>query len=169
MSRTADATDCCATEFADPGVWYRGAPFWSWNERLTPDECVRQSRDMLNSGMGGGFMHSREGLETPYMGPEWMECIKAVVDDAKDSGFLAWLYDEDRWPSGAAGGLVTIPHPEHRLGALAYDLVEATEYRSSDSDLAAFGVELSGKKISHIGGVSTGSHDERTVQRPSPR
>ena len=26
---------------------------------------------------------------------------------AKNEKMLAWLYDEDRWPSGAAGGLVT--------------------------------------------------------------
>ena len=56
--------------------------------------------------MGGFFIHSREGLETAYMGPEWMAAVQAVVEAARREGLYAWLYDEDRWPSGAAGGLV---------------------------------------------------------------
>ena len=92
-------------EFVNPGKDYRSAPFWSWNSLMEPDEVRRQVRDMKAHGMGGFFMHSRVGLETPYMGPEWMENIKAAVDEAKTLGMNAWLYDEDRWPSGFAGGL----------------------------------------------------------------
>lgn len=51
-------------------------------------------------------MHSREGLETEYMGSEWMSCVKETVRVAREEGMSAWLYDEDRFPSGAAGGLV---------------------------------------------------------------
>ena len=29
------------------------------------------------------------------------------MNKAKEEKMFAWLYDEDRWPSGAAGGLVT--------------------------------------------------------------
>jgi len=93
-------------EFGSPGAAYRGAPFWSWNDRLDPAELARQVRDMRAHGMGGFFMHSRDGLETVYMGPEWLECIRETVRAAKVEGMGAWLYDEDRWPSGAAGGLV---------------------------------------------------------------
>ena len=90
-------------QFLDPGHQFRGAPFWSWNGRLEPEELRRQIRDMKEHGMGGFFMHSRVGLETPYLGTEWMEAVKACVDEAKKVGMDAWLYDEDRYPSGAAG------------------------------------------------------------------
>lgn len=93
-------------EFLDPPLTFRGAPFWSWNDRLRVDELTRQVKDMKAHGMGGFFMHSREGLETTYMGPEWMECIRETVKVAQETGMNAWLYDEDRWPSGFAGGLV---------------------------------------------------------------
>ena len=36
-----------------------------------------------------------------------MQLIRACTDKAKGEKMLAWLYDEDRWPSGAAGGIVT--------------------------------------------------------------
>ena len=60
-------------DFANPALDLRGAPFWSWNDRLEPEELARQARDMKAHGMGGFFMHSRDGLETVYMGPEWRD------------------------------------------------------------------------------------------------
>ncbi len=98
--------DTLRKEFAQPPLNLRGAPFWSWNDRLDPAELARQARDMKAHGMGGFFMHSRDGLETVYMGEEWMQCIRETVRVAAEEGMGAWLYDEDRWPSGAAGGLV---------------------------------------------------------------
>jgi hypothetical protein len=94
------------SEFRTPPPSMRGAPFWSWNDRLQVPELARQVEDMKAHGMGGFFMHSREGLETPYLGDEWMECIRETVKKAKETGMNAWLYDEDRWPSGYAGGRV---------------------------------------------------------------
>lgn len=59
-------------------------------------------------------MHVRVGLDTEYMGEEFMDMIRACVDYAESKKMLACLYDEDRWPSGAAGGKVMMDHPEHK-------------------------------------------------------
>ena len=104
--------------FTRPGAEFRGAPFWAWNGRLDPETCRRQVRLMREGGLGGFFMHSRTGLGTPYLSKEWFDCIDACVDEAKAQGMRAWLYDEDRWPSGAAGGLVT-KDPRYRWRVLA--------------------------------------------------
>ena len=93
--------------FRSPGPEFRGAPFWAWNSRLDQEELVRQVRIFKEMGLGGFFMHSRVGLNTPYLSKEWFDCIKACVKEAKKQGIQANLYDEDRWPSGAAGSLVT--------------------------------------------------------------
>ncbi|WP_311198870.1 hypothetical protein [Paenibacillus hexagrammi] len=61
---------------------------------------------MKEQGMGGFFIHSRDGLETVYMGQEWMNLVRSTVETAEQLGMQTWLYDEDRWPSGFAGGLV---------------------------------------------------------------
>lgn len=98
--------DALREGFANPPAAYRGAPFWSWNDRLEPAELARQIRDMKAHGMGGFFMHSRDGLETVYMSPDWLACVREAVRVAREEGMHAWLYDEDRWPSGSAGGLV---------------------------------------------------------------
>lgn len=64
------------SDFSAPGASFRSIPFWSWNDRLNSSELVRQSDALKEGGTGGFFMHSREGLETPYLGEEWMSCIK---------------------------------------------------------------------------------------------
>ncbi len=85
---------------------YRPIPFWSWNDKLEPEELRRQIRTMKQAGMGGFFMHARGGLETEYMGKEWFDAIDASVDEAKKLGMGAWCYDENGWPSGFAGGVL---------------------------------------------------------------
>jgi len=61
---------------------------------------------MKEKGCGGYFMHARRGLLTEYLSERWMECIAATLDEGKQQDMESWLYDEDRWPSGFAGGLV---------------------------------------------------------------
>lgn len=93
--------------FKSPTSEYRGAPFWAWNCELDKDELLRQIEVFKEMGLGGFHMHVRTGMSTEYLSDEFMRLIRACVDKAKDEKMLAWLYDEDRWPSGAAGGIVT--------------------------------------------------------------
>jgi len=105
-------------EWEDPSAIWRDAPFWSWNEALTPARLRRQIRCMQKAGMGGFFMHSRYGLKTPYLSQAWFRCISACVEEARRRGMKAYLYDEDRWPSGSAGGSLTRAHLEFRARLL---------------------------------------------------
>lgn len=63
-------------------------------------------------------MHSRIGLETPYLSEEWMRCVGVCIDEAGARGMGAWLYDEDKWPSGYAGGAVPRLSKDFREKAL---------------------------------------------------
>lgn len=94
-------------EFSNPGSIYRGAPFWAWNNRLDADQLCRQIDCFKEMGMGGFHMHPRTGMDTVYLSDAFFSMIRACRDHAEKTGMLAWLYDEDRWPSGAAGGIVT--------------------------------------------------------------
>ncbi|MDR6555370.1 glycosyl hydrolase [Paenibacillus qinlingensis] len=85
---------------------YRTIPFWSWNDKLEIAELERQIEEMHKAGIGGFFMHARGGLQTPYMGEEWMDAIRACLVKGKELGMSPWLYDENGWPSGFADGQV---------------------------------------------------------------
>ena len=93
--------------FRNPTSEYRGTPFWAWNSDLKSEELQRQIEIFKEMGLGGFHMHVRTGMSTNYLSEEFMQLVKDCVDKAEKEEMLAWLYDEDRWPSGAAGGLVT--------------------------------------------------------------
>ncbi|MBQ7224914.1 MAG: hypothetical protein IJX06_05125 [Clostridia bacterium] len=99
--------------FENPTCEYRGAPFWAWNTKLEKDELLWQIDRLKEMGLGGYHMHTRSGMNTEYLGTEFMDLIKACNEHGKKVGMLSWLYDEDRWPSGAAGGIVT-KNPKYR-------------------------------------------------------
>jgi len=109
----------CPELFKNPGSEYRGTPFWAWNCQLEKDELLWQLEVMKEMGLGGAHMHVRTGMATPYLSDEYMELIKACVEKCRDEKMLAWLYDEDRWPSGAAGGIVT-KDPQYRARHLLF-------------------------------------------------
>ncbi len=93
--------------FEHPPAWFRGAPFWAWNTTLDRQELLWQIDRLKEMGFGGFFMHSRSGMATEYLSGEFMELVRACAEHGKEAGMLPCLYDEDRWPSGAAGGYVT--------------------------------------------------------------
>lgn len=114
-------------EFANPAPAFRAKPFWAWNDKLNEHELRRQIRIFKTMGLGGFFMHSRIGLNTPYLSHEWFDLVAACIDEAQKTGTEAWLYDEDRWPSGAAGGLVT-RHEHYRMRSLVLTRHEAETF-----------------------------------------
>ncbi len=105
--------------FSAPTSEYRGAPFWAWNCKLDRDELIRQIGVLQQMGFGGFHMHVRSGMDTPYLSEEFMNLIRACCEEARQRDMLAWLYDEDRWPSGFAGGLVTAD-PQYRIRYLLF-------------------------------------------------
>lgn len=90
----------------DPPKKYRPAPFWSWNERLEPQETAAQVREMDEAGMGGYFMHARGGLQTEYLSADWFANVRAALEEGGRRGMLSWGYDENGWPSGFGSGAV---------------------------------------------------------------
>jgi len=93
--------------FEKPTSEYRATPFWAWNSELEKGELLRQIDIFKDMGLGGFHMHCRPGMSTEYLSNDFMELVKACNEKAKENEMLAWLYDEDKWPSGYAGGYVT--------------------------------------------------------------
>lgn len=93
-------------QLRNPPAMYRSVPLWSWNDKLDRAELERQLEEMKLAGIGGFFMHARAGLETPYMGEEWMAAVDACIRKSRELGLSPWLYDENGWPSGFADGKV---------------------------------------------------------------
>lgn len=122
------------------GVEKRSIPFWSWNDKLDPEELREQIRDMKSVGIGGFFMHARGGLRTEYMGEEWMQCIEACADEAEKQGMHAWAYDENGWPSGFGGGAVLEANSDYHIRWIVCEESEA--YPETDEfTLGVYGIK----------------------------
>ncbi len=131
--------------FKNPPSSMRGMPFWAWNGKLDIPQLLRQIAQFKEMGLGGFYMHPRFGFDAEFMGDEFMQAVAACAKEAERLGMHACLYDEDKYPSGAAGGLVTQDEayrqrhmhftPEYRVGA---NLLAAYEITLADGFLQSY-------------------------------
>jgi len=139
--------------FQNPTNEYRGAPLWSWNNKLNKETLLRHMDYFHEMGFGGFHIHCRTGLDTPYMGEEFMDCVHACVYKAKKEGMYAYLYDEDRWPSGTAGGKVT-EDEKYRSRYLVF-----TSVSNEDRQKGSFIFESTGKAVAQGNGRLLARYD----------
>ncbi len=126
--------------FKNPTSEYRGAPFWAWNGDLKPETLCQQIDYMNEMGFGGFYMHSRSGLSVEYLGEEFMNCVDACIKKAETKDMKAYLYDEDRWPSGVAGGKVTKNNPEYAEHYIEFSPIEICDFEGDE--LARYSITL---------------------------
>jgi len=121
--------------FKNPTAEYRGCPFFAWNCEVNKHQLLKQIDMLKEMGMGGFHIHSRTGMGIEYLSDEFMELVKVANEKAKENNMLTWLYDEDRWPSGFAGGYVT-KETKYRARFLVFSPKEYEE--GSDESLEEF-------------------------------
>ncbi|MBN1977520.1 MAG: hypothetical protein JW918_08975 [Anaerolineae bacterium] len=100
-------------------------PFWFWNDDLSAGEIRWQVGEMAAQGVRGFFIHPRQGLERPYLSESFFQMVDAAVEAADEHGLVVHLYDEYPYPSGIAGGAVTLGCPQYHATQLvqkSYDL-----------------------------------------------
>lgn len=76
------------------------------------EQCPQRKGDSppdtgLCAAENSGFFYSLAlWVENPYLSEQWFSAVEIAADEAGKQGLEVWLYDEDGWPSGFAGGLV---------------------------------------------------------------
>src|SRR5919199_4355515 len=104
--------------FVSPPVSYRPAPFLVFNDDHEGEAGAARITQMLEDyrrvGYGGAFLHPRPGLITEYLSPRWFALIRHAVRECRRLGLVPYLYDENSYPSGFAGGHVPARVPEAR-------------------------------------------------------
>lgn len=107
-------SDAVKKLFASPPRAYSTAPLWVWNDQLTEQQVRETLRDLAGQQVKQVFIHPRPGLMTPYLGPDWFRLWKVALDEAARLDMNCWIYDENSYPSGFAGGWVPELMPEAR-------------------------------------------------------
>jgi hypothetical protein len=138
QSPEKDGTDTIASfreHFADPPAEYRAVPFWVWDEQISPEGIDFQLEQFKKAGIGGVFVHPRPGLLTEYLSEEWFNLFDHAVQKGRELGMEVWIYDENSYPSGFAGGHVPAQMPDsYQHGAgLALEKQEVLNVVPSDT------------------------------------
>jgi hypothetical protein len=97
-------------------------PFWMLNDASTVQQKIDYLRHCHAGGIGALALHARSGNLIPYASDEWFRMIRDLVAEGHRLGMQMWLYDEDPYPSGAAGGLVMAIEPELRAEYLGFQV-----------------------------------------------
>lgn len=106
--------------FQRPTREYSSGPLWVWNDLLTEEQIVSTLRDLAGQHVKQVFVHPRPGLMTPYLSEDWFRLWKAALSEAERLDMNVWIYDENSYPSGFAGGFVPEAMPEARGRGLVF-------------------------------------------------
>jgi hypothetical protein len=101
-----------ANYFENPPIDYSTGPFWVWNDVVTEEIIDTQMQAFKDKNMLQLFIHPRPGLITEYLSEEWFELTRYALEKAEELGMKIWIYDENSFPSGFAGGHVQAKMPE---------------------------------------------------------
>jgi hypothetical protein len=113
-------SDAVKAQLANPPREYASAPLWVWNDLLTEDQVRSTLRDLAGQKVKQAFVHPRPGLMTPYLSDDWFRLWRVALDEAEKLDMNIWVYDENSYPSGFAGGLVPEAMPESRGRGLVF-------------------------------------------------
>lgn len=110
------------TTFQNPDAKYGIHPFWFWNGEMTETEIEKQIMEMADKRVTGFFLCARQGMTVPYLSDEWFQKVEYAVEIAAKQHMDVWLYDEYPYPSGMAGGEVTLEHPDAKQSVLHHSV-----------------------------------------------
>ncbi|MFB9276380.1 glycosyl transferase family 2 [Cohnella cellulosilytica] len=80
-------------------------------------------RQMRGAGIDSFIVESRPHPD--YLGDGWWRDLDIILEEARTLDMKVWLFDDNRFPSGFAGGRVRDHHPEHTKTYLAARHIDA--------------------------------------------
>jgi len=92
---------------------------WAIDAPLDEARLCRQLEAMKADGLDGVVFHPRFFPGQPaYLSAEYLRILSQVILRARDLGLGFWIYDENGWPSGVAGGELLKQFPDDAGGIL---------------------------------------------------
>lgn len=111
---SAETVDSLKGIFAHPPREYSTGPLWVWNDLISEDQIRSTMSDLAAQDVKQVWVHPRPGLMTPYLSADWFRLWDIALQEAERLDMNVWIYDENSYPSGFAGGFVPEAMPESR-------------------------------------------------------
>jgi hypothetical protein len=121
--------------FAKPDKQYGSAPLWVWHTKVTKAIIDSMMQEFTGNAFGGVMVHPRPGLINEYLSAEWYRLFQYTVQKGKALGLDVWIYDENSYPTGFAGGLLPDQMPESYNQGQMLRMSKATVLPDTTTDL----------------------------------
>ena len=128
---------------------YFPAYSWVWNDCITEEGIISGLDDMLKADIKNIYVipeskdfrpsYMPTYMEPDYLTDEYFRLFAFASKEAEKRGMQVWIYDEDGWPSGTAGGKTAENDPSIRIHNLVYE-------KDSDGNITFDVKDTSGEK-----------------------
>lgn len=110
-----DALDQVRKQFENPAVSYRALPM-----EFDQAKPAEYAAGLAEGHWGGALFRHGGGADGYLIDKDGWDKFKTAVAECKRNGLDVWIYDEQFYPSGRAGGQTTDGHPEMEAQGLFY-------------------------------------------------
>lgn len=146
-----------ARRFADPRPDSRPTVLWFWNGTVTNDLVASQLADLRDNGVHEVlvFPFDTLAMRPAFFTEEWFDLIEFTLREALRYEMHLWLFNDDFFPSGRAGGFVVNggqvgdrvyqPRPDlrpHGIGKVSLVVSGGESVRLASRGLVVFGGRL---------------------------
>ncbi len=172
FSAVADDLASVSSLIQNPSSEYTSGPLWVWNDMLTREQVVESLDVLARQHIRQVWVHPRPGLMTPYLSDSWFQLWEATLAAARERNMLVWIYDENSYPSGFAGGNVPEVMPESR--GLGLTLRQEDKVKMPHDDiLAVYRVTPEGyqnvtRELSEANAIAEGDFMIVRLERAAP-
>lgn len=112
-SRRADSVGPIDPErFRNPAPDSRPVALWFLNGTLTTELIDAQLAELRSAGIMGAVLFPYQGsagypaTSPAYLSEGWFAMVEHALREAKRTGMVVWLFDDEFFPSGRGGGVV---------------------------------------------------------------
>jgi hypothetical protein len=171
IAYAAPETGSAAGRFADPRPDSRPTVLWFWNGTVTTALVADGLADLRDKGIHEVlvFPFDTSALKPAFFTEDWFALIEFTLREAQRHGMHLWLFNDDYFPSGRAGGLVVDggkvgdrvyePRPDLRLKGVGHQVL--TVAGGAPVPLVSRGLSASGGRLL----VDAGARDGVTLLR----
>jgi hypothetical protein len=143
--------------FADPRPDSRPTVLWFWNGAVTTALVADGLADLRGKGIHEVlvFPFDTAALKPAFFTEDWFAIIEFTLREAQRHGMHLWLFNDDYFPSGRAGGLVVDggkvgnrvypPRPDLRLKGVGHQVL--TVSGGEPVSLVSLGLSVSGGRL----------------------
>ena len=100
-----------AAAFPKPPMEYRAIHWAIWGGQQTTDKVMGEIDRIAANGGGLYMINNSQRVAPKYLSPEYMDIVKAAVQQAKKNGMKVWIETDCGYPDGFAGGAISKDYP----------------------------------------------------------